>query len=58
MAERVRAMTVPGLEGRTHHFSAGLAARAPTNPPPRSSAAPTSALYQAKETGRNRIVLA
>ena len=58
MAERVHAMKVPGLEGGRISFSAGLATRHPGEPCAEVISRADHALYQAKETGRNRIVLA
>jgi len=57
MAERVQAMTVPGLEGGRISFSAGLATRRPGEPCTEVISRADHALYQAKEAGRNRIVL-
>lgn len=58
MAERVAAMTVPGLDGRRISFSAGLARRRGGEPFADAINRADKALYQAKEEGRNRIVLA
>lgn len=58
MAERVQAMTVPGLAGDRISFSAGLAARRAGEPSAEVISRADGALYRAKQTGRNRIVLA
>jgi len=58
MAERVHAMPVPGLHGRRISFSAGLATRRAGEPFADAINRADKALYQAKETGRDRIVLA
>ena len=58
MAERVQAMTVPGLDGGRISFSAGLAARRAGEPSAEVISRADGALYRAKQTGRNRIVLA
>lgn len=58
MAERVHAMTVPGLDGGRISFSAGLAARRAGEPSAEVISRADKALYQAKQTGRNRIVAA
>ena len=58
MAERVHAMAVPGLEGVRISFSAGLATRHPGEPCDEVIGRADRALYHAKETGRDRIVLA
>lgn len=58
MAERVHAMPVPGLHGRRISFSAGLATRGAGEPFADAIQRADKALYQAKETGRDRIVLA
>jgi diguanylate cyclase (GGDEF)-like protein len=58
MAERVHAMLVPGLDGRRISFSAGLAARRPGEPFADAINRADKALYQAKQAGRDRIVLA
>jgi diguanylate cyclase (GGDEF)-like protein len=56
MAECVRAMVVPGLDGERITFSAGLAARRADEPCAEVISRADAALYQAKETGRDRIV--
>jgi diguanylate cyclase (GGDEF)-like protein len=58
MAERVHAMPVPGLHGRRISFSAGLATRRAGEPFADAINRADKALYQAKEAGRDRIVLA
>ncbi|NNG23579.1 diguanylate cyclase [Telluria aromaticivorans] len=58
MAERVHAMLVPGLDGRRISFSAGLATRRAGEPFADAISRADKALYQAKESGRARIVLA
>jgi diguanylate cyclase (GGDEF)-like protein len=58
MAEQVHAMTVPGLDGGRISFSAGLAARRAGEPSADAISRADDALYRAKQTGRNRIVLA
>ena len=58
MAERVHAMEVPGVEGRRITFSAGLASRRAGEPFADTISRADKALYQAKEAGRDRIVLA
>jgi diguanylate cyclase (GGDEF)-like protein len=58
MAERVHAMPAPGLNGRRISFSAGLATRRAGEPFADAINRADKALYQAKEAGRNRIVLA
>lgn len=58
MAEHVNAMEVPGLEGRRITFSAGLARRRADEPFADTISRADKALYQAKEAGRDRIVLA
>lgn len=58
MAERVRAMKVPGLQGDRISFSAGLAARRAGELSADMISRADLALYQAKQTGRDRIVLA
>lgn len=58
MAERVSVMTVPGLNGRRISFSAGLATRQLGEPFSDAIQRADKALYQAKEAGRDRIVLA
>ncbi|KQQ96291.1 diguanylate cyclase [Massilia sp. Leaf139] len=58
MAERVRGMTVPGLDGRRISFSAGLASRRADEPFADAISRADKALYEAKEAGRDRIVLA
>jgi diguanylate cyclase (GGDEF)-like protein len=58
MAERVRSMMVPGLDGDRISFSAGLAACRAGEPCADVISRADNALYQAKDTGRDRIVLA
>ncbi|MGH8855844.1 MAG: diguanylate cyclase, partial [Telluria sp.] len=58
MAERVHTMPVPGVEGRRISFSAGLAMRRAGEPFADAIHRADKALYQAKEAGRDRIVLA
>lgn len=58
MAECVRSMVVPGLEGDRISFSAGLAACRTGEPCADVISRADNALYRAKNTGRNRIVLA
>jgi len=58
MAGRVQAMTVPGIDGRRITFSAGLARRHAGEPFADAISRADKALYQAKEAGRDRIVLA
>ena len=57
-AERVHAMLVPGLDGRRISFSAGLATRRAGEPFAEAINRADKALYQAKQAGRDRIVLA
>ncbi|SFB91982.1 GGDEF domain-containing protein [Massilia yuzhufengensis] len=58
MAERVHGMPVPGVQGRRISFSAGLATRRAGEPFADAIHRADNALYQAKEAGRDRIVLA
>lgn len=58
MAERVHTMPVPGVRGRRISFSAGLATRNLGEPFAEAINRADKALYQAKESGRDRIVLA
>ena len=58
MAEHVHTMPVPGLQGRRISFSAGLATRRAGEPFADAIHRADKALYQAKEAGRDRIVLA
>ncbi|UVW30168.1 GGDEF domain-containing protein [Massilia sp. H6] len=58
MAESVHAMPMPGLDGRRISFSAGLATRGPGETFADAISRADKALYQAKQAGRNRIVLA
>lgn len=58
MAGNVRAMSVPGLDDRRISFSAGLAVRRPGEPYADLISRADKALYEAKEAGRDRIVLA
>ena len=58
MLERVHTMPVPGAAGRRISFSAGLATRQPGEPFADAIHRADKALYRAKETGRDRIVLA
>ncbi len=58
MAERVHGMPVPGVQGRRISFSAGLATRRAGEPFADAIHRADKALYQAKEAGRDRIVLA
>jgi PleD family two-component response regulator len=51
-------MPVPGLQGRSISFSAGLATRRHGEPFADAIHRADKALYQAKEAGRDRIVLA
>jgi diguanylate cyclase (GGDEF)-like protein len=57
MADRVRSMRVPGLNGDRISFSAGLAARRPGETCADVISRADKALYQAKNAGRDRIVL-
>lgn len=56
MAEHVRDMPVPGLQGRRISFSAGLATRRAGEPFADAIHRADKALYQAKADGRDRIV--
>jgi diguanylate cyclase (GGDEF)-like protein len=58
MAERVHLMPVAGLRDRRISFSAGLATRRAGEPFADAIHRADKALYQAKEAGRDRIVLA
>ena len=58
MAEQVHTMPVPGVEGRRISFSAGLATRNAGEPFAEAIHRADKALYRAKESGRDRIVLA
>lgn len=58
MAQQVHAMPVPGLQDRRISFSAGLATRRAGEPFADAIHRADQALYQAKEAGRDRIVLA
>ena len=58
MAQQVHAMPVAGLPERRISFSAGLATRRAGEPFADAIGRADKALYQAKETGRNRTVLA
>lgn len=58
MAEQVHGMPVAGLQGRRISFSAGLATRRAGEPFADAIHRADKALYQAKEAGRDRIVLA
>lgn len=58
MAEQVHTMPVPGVEGRRISFSAGLATRNLGEPFAEAINRADKALYQAKESGRDRVVLA
>ncbi len=58
MAEQVHTMPVPGVEGRRISFSAGLATRNAGEPFADAIHRADKALYRAKESGRDRIVLA
>lgn len=58
MAERVHAMVVPGIDGKRISFSAGLATRRAGEPFAEVISRADHALYQAKEAGRDRVVLA
>jgi diguanylate cyclase len=58
MAERIHGMQVAGLPDRRISFSAGLATRRAGEPFADAIHRADKALYQAKEAGRNRIVLA
>lgn len=58
MAQRVHGMQVAGLRDRRISFSAGLAARGAGEPYADAIHRVDKALYQAKEAGRDRIVLA
>ena len=58
MAERVHTMPVAGVQGRRISFSAGLATRHTGEPFADAINRADKALYQAKEAGRDRIVLA
>jgi len=58
MAERVHDMKVAGLQERRISFSAGLATRRAGEPFADAIHRADKALYQAKEAGRDRIVLA
>ena len=58
MAERIHGMQVAGLPDRRISFSAGLATRRTGEPFADAIHLADKALYQAKEAGRGRIVLA
>jgi diguanylate cyclase (GGDEF)-like protein len=58
IAEQVHAMPVPGVEGRRISFSAGLATRNLGEPFAEAINRADKALYRAKESGRDRIVIA
>lgn len=58
MAQQVHTMPVPGVDGRRISFSAGLARRHAGEPFTDAIHRADKALYQAKEAGRDRIVLA
>lgn len=58
MGERVRAMAVPGFEGRHIDFSAGLVQRRAGEAFAETISRADKALYQAKDAGRGRVVLA
>jgi diguanylate cyclase (GGDEF)-like protein len=58
MGERVRAMAVPGFEGRQIDFSAGLAQRRPDETFADTISRADAALYRAKHAGRGRVMLA
>lgn len=58
MAQRVHGMALPGMQGRRISFSAGLAVRRAGEPFAEAIHRADKALYQAKEAGRDRIVLA
>ncbi len=58
MLDRVHAMAAPGVEGRRISFSAGLATRNAGEPFAEAIHRADKALYRAKESGRDRIVLA
>lgn len=58
MAEHVHAMPVPGLQGHSISFSAGLATRRHGEPFADAIHRADQALYRAKAAGRDRIVLA
>lgn len=58
MAQQVHAMPVPGLQDRRISFSAGLATRRAGEPFADAIHRADKALYQAKEAGRDRIMLA
>jgi diguanylate cyclase (GGDEF)-like protein len=57
IAERVHAMTVPGLDGLRISFSAGVVRRHGGEPFAEAIRRADKALYQAKEAGRNRVVV-
>jgi diguanylate cyclase (GGDEF)-like protein len=58
MAERVRAMAVPGLDGQRISFSAGLVQCQAGEPFADAITRADKALYRAKEAGRDRVVSA
>jgi diguanylate cyclase len=58
MAERVRDMSLPALQGARISFSAGLARRRDGEPFAEAIHRADKALYRAKEAGRNQIVMA
>jgi len=58
MLERVHGLTVPGGEGHRLSFSAGLAARHASEPFADAIGRADKAMYRAKASGRDRIVLA